>query len=76
MLTAEDVSVNGYMLDPYFSTSLAPGFTAFSDMYWNEEEFEENGIVDVEEIEFTLQVYDADIFDDDYLVEKNIILNP
>lgn len=76
MISVDDESVNGYMLDAFYSTVLEPGFTAFSDMYWSEEDFEENGITDVEEIQFTLNVYDADVFGGDYLVEKEITLNP
>lgn len=77
MISVDDVSVNGYMLDPYYATTLAPGFTAFSDMYWSEDSFEENGIDNVEEIEMTLQVYDySEWMDINYMVNETVTLNP
>ena len=76
MVSVDDVSVNGYMLDPYFATSVAPGFTAFHNMYWSEDSFEENGITDVEEIEMTLKVYDYNDWDLSYMVNETVTLNP
>ncbi|MBE6981565.1 MAG: hypothetical protein E7437_04500 [Ruminococcaceae bacterium] len=66
MISADEVSVNGYMADPFFATTVAAGKSAFASMSWSESDFEENGITDVEAIEFTLSVSDAD----DWLAEE------
>ncbi len=66
MFSAEDVSVNGRMCDPYWATSIGPGMVGFSEMDWSESTFEENGITEVEEVEMKLKAYDAeDWFADD-----------
>ena len=76
MISADDVAVNGYMADPLFATSVSEGKVAFSSMSWSDETFEENGITDVEEIEFTLTVTDADDWLADSFAEEVITLNP
>ena len=52
----EDVSVNGYMIDPYFGLNLPAGQQAVSVISFAVNELEDSGIDQVEEIEFTLQV--------------------
>lgn len=76
MIATEDESVNGYMMEAYYATSLPAGFKAFSRMYWDEETFAENGVTDVEEIEYNLHIYYVDEFDGDYLAEESVMLNP
>jgi len=73
---ANDVSVNGYMIDPFFIESVPAGKCAFSTMSWSDEKFEENDIADVESIEFVLSVSDADDFWADDLVNETFTLNP
>ena len=75
MVAAEDVAVNGYMADPLFAQSVLPGKCAFGTMSWSDESFSENNIETVEEIDFTLRVYDNDKWDKEYVKEK-ITLNP
>ena len=71
MFTAEDVSVNSIMIDPFYAHEVNPGKVAFSKMCFYESDFEENGIKDVEEIEFSLRAYDFDdLFADDILNQK------
>ena len=76
MFTAEDVSVNGFMLDPFYATSVDAGKCAFSDMSWFESDFEENGITDVENIEFTLRVYNEEDWSDEDFANELITLTP
>ncbi len=70
MFSLEDVSVNGYMCDPFWANSVQAGKKAKSDISFSVEEFEELGITDVEEIEFTLSVYDEDNWDTPHFVEE------
>ena len=76
MFTVDDVSVNGFMCDPFWATSVAGGKKSNSSIFWSESNFEENGIEEVEEITFTLRVYDSnDILADD-LLEKDFTIKP
>ncbi len=74
MFSMEDVSVNGYMCDPFWATSVSAGKKAKSDICFSEDDFKEFGIEEVEEIEFTLEVYNEDDFMEDNLVEEVFVL--
>lgn len=76
MVTVDDVSVNGYMLDPFWATELAPGKSIFESMSWFEDDFSENSITDVEEIEFVIRAYDYDNWLAEDIVNKVVVLNP
>ncbi len=76
MFGAEDVSVNGFMCDPYWATSVAPGKIAFSDMNWSESAFDENGITEVEEIEFELHVFDSEDWMANDVYNETVTLKP
>ncbi len=52
----DDVSVNGYMCDPFWSVAVAAGKKAYTTISWFDTTFEENGITEVEDVEFTLRV--------------------
>ena len=56
----EDVSVNGYMMDPYWATSVAAGKKARETIYWFEESCIENGIEDIHRVECVFHVSDDD----------------
>lgn len=73
---ADDVSVNGFMVDPLFVEDVNAGNCAFGTMEWVGSELEDNGITSVEEIEFILSVYDLDDWSADDLVEETIKFNP
>ena len=62
MFSVDDASVNGFMADPFYATSVSAGKCAFSSMAWSDTTLEENGITEVEEIEVLFRAYDADDF--------------
>lgn len=76
MFSAEDVSVNGYMADPYWATQVGAGHTAFSSMSWSDSTLEENGIESFEEIEMTIRAYDYNDWSADNLVEETVTYKP
>lgn len=76
MFSVDEVSVNGFMADPFYATSVSAGKCAFSSMTWSDTTFEENGITDVETIEFKLRAYDEDNWFGDDLANEAITLNP
>lgn len=66
LFNAENVSVNGFMIDPYWATTAHPGCCIYSTMSWDSDDFESNGITDVEEIELELSVMNSSTWDDLY----------
>ena len=76
MFAAEDVSVNGYMCDPFWATTVQAGKKAKSEINFFKENLTELGIEDVEEIEFTLRVYDEDDIFAAELVNETFTFNP
>lgn len=74
--SADNVSVNGFMCDPFWATEVAAGKVAFSSISWSDSSFEENGITDVEEIEMDIRIHDADDWMADNIFEETVTLNP
>lgn len=72
----EDASVNGLMMDPFYGTTVAAGKRKFGEISWSDSQFEENGIEQVDEIQFTLSVSDGDDWFADNVFEEIIVLNP
>ena len=76
MFTVDDASVNGFMCEPFWACTVAPGKQAFESISWTESSLEENNITEIETIEMTFRVYDSDnIFDDD-IYNESVTLTP
>ncbi len=76
MVSVEDASVNGYMLDPFFATQVDPGVCAFRDVTWDEKSLLANGIASVEQIQLALEAYPADDIFAENILDLEITLNP
>jgi len=76
MISVDDVSVNGYMLDPYWATEVYAGKCAYSSMSWSLDDLETNGIEEVTEIEFLLRAYDSDDWMADDYVNETVTIIP
>ena len=76
MFSWDDVSVNGYMVDPFWATEVAPGAKYYSGISFSDSKFEENGIEQVEEIEFKMKVYDSDDWMADNIIEQTFTYTP
>ena len=76
MVSIDEASVNGYMLDPFYATSVMPGTNKFSSVSWSNSELEKNNIKEVESIEFVLRVYNEDNWFADDFVRERITLTP
>ncbi len=76
MFSAKDVSVNGFMCDPYWATTVGAGKMKFATAYWSDSDFEKNGITTVEEIEMTIQAYDYDTWGDVFDFSKTVTVEP
>lgn len=71
MFTVDDVAINRYMCDPFWAETVAAGMKSHSSINWFESSLQQNSISDVEEISFTLRVYDAnDFFAEDVFLES------
>lgn len=76
IFTSENESVNGFMMRSLFYEDLRANHVAFESMSWSKEELEDNNITDVDEIKFTLRVYDNDSWIDDEIINETFKLNP
>lgn len=76
MFSVDDASINGFMADPFYATTVPADKCAFSSMSWSNSTLENNDISTVEEIEFKMRAYDSnDWFGGDFANEI-VILNP
>ncbi|MBQ1376683.1 MAG: hypothetical protein IIY77_01815 [Lachnospiraceae bacterium] len=75
MFSWDDVSVNGYMTDPYFGKVVTPGARTYAKVSFDDDFFEENHIDSLEEIEFKLRVYDDETWDE-YFVDDVFTYEP
>ena len=75
MFAWEDVSVNGFMCDPFWASTVQAGKKSVEEITFFASDFEELGIEDVEDIEFTLLVYDEDNWQAPHIVEEKFTLN-
>ncbi|MGN1082679.1 MAG: hypothetical protein ACI4SJ_03960 [Candidatus Avispirillum sp.] len=76
MFSVDEASVNGFMADPLFATSVSAGKCAFSSMSWSDSTLEDNGITEIEKIEFQLRAYNYDNWLDDDFANEAVTLNP
>lgn len=76
MFSVDEASVNGFMADPFYATTVIAGKCAFGSMYWSNSTLEDNGITTVEEIEFKMRAYDSNDFLGDDLANEVITLKP
>lgn len=76
MFSLNDVSVNGFMFDPYFAVTVTAGMKANKDISFSTDGFNEIGIQDVTDIEFELRVYDSNDWSSDAVVEEVFVVYP
>ncbi len=76
MFSADNVSINGFMADPYFASSVTAHRSKFTTISWSDSTLEENGITEVKNIDFTFKARDDEKWDSDYYAEENITITP
>ena len=62
-IQVEDLSVNGFMMDALFSTTVYVGKKAIDDITLFSEDMEQNNIESIDEVELKFHIYDEDSFD-------------
>lgn len=76
MFTVENVSVNGFMIDPFWADTVDGGKKANEEISFLKSDFEKNGISSVEQIQLTLRVYDNDDWLADDIFNETITITP
>lgn len=62
-ISVDDVSINGFMMEPFFSTTVYDGKKAIDDITIFSSDLEDNGIESIEQVELKFHIYDADSYD-------------
>lgn len=62
-VSVEDMSINGYMMTPFFTSTIYDGKKAYDDITIMSSELEENGITAVKEVELQFHIYDEETYD-------------
>jgi len=62
-IQARDVDINGFMVEPAFSSDVGAGKKAFDTMTFMEEDLTNNGITDITDLEFKLHIFDTETWD-------------
>ncbi len=65
-IQARDVSINGFMIEPVFSSDVLAGKVAYDTITFFEDDLTENNITSIDEIELSFQILDMDSFDTIY----------
>ena len=75
MLSADNVSLNGFMMDPYWVTSVKAGKNKFNSISWYASDLETNSITEATDAEFNLRVYKVDyVYSEGDIVNQGISL--
>lgn len=76
MFSIGDAAVNGFMCDPFWAETVAPGKRSNTTVSWMIQDFEENGITEVEILSLPIRVYNADNWNETDLINTTFTLNP
>ena len=76
MYSWDMVSVCGFMYDPFWAEEVGPGKTSNSTIDFDTYALEKMGILSMDEISFTLRVYDSENWMDEPLVEDIFTIYP
>ena len=61
-ISVDDMSINGFMMSPFFSTTVYDGKKAIDNVTIFSSDLESNGITEIEEVELKFHIYDADSY--------------
>ena len=76
MYNVDEASINGFMADPFFATTVPAGKCSFASMSWSVDTLAENNITNIQTIELLLSISDSDDWLADDIVNETITLNP
>lgn len=61
-ISVDDMSINGFMMSPFFTTTVYDGKKSIDEITVFSNDLEENEIESIEEVELKFHIYDADSF--------------
>ena len=76
MITWDEVSVNGFMVNPFWALSVAAGKQAYTEIIFYRSDLQEQDIEVVQDIEFRLQASDNDNWDADFILDEVYTFKP
>ena len=76
MYSLDGVSVNGFMCDPFWASTVTANMKSNEEISFSEESFAQNGIDVPTEITFTLRIYDNNDWDAENLLEQEYTVYP
>lgn len=76
LYSLEDVTLNGISVDPCWSMAVKGEGCSYAEVFWPKELLDENKITEVEEVIFSLVLYDEENSDSDWRVCENITYQP
>ena len=76
MISWDDVSVNGFMVNPFWALSVAAGKQAYTEIIFFRTDLDKQDIEVVQDIEFRLQASDNDNWEADYLLDEVFTFKP
>lgn len=62
-INCDNMSINGFMVEPYFSSTIYAGKKAISDITILSTDLDNNGITSVDDVEVNFHIYNADSYD-------------
>ena len=76
MFSFERVAVNGVMCDPYWAEVIAAGKKGNCEIVWLRDSLDQRQITDVRKVEFTLNIYNDDIYTEAPLMHDSFTVYP
>lgn len=61
-ISADSLSINGFMIEPYYVETIYDGKKAIGDVTLFSSELEENGITSIDEVELQFHIYNPDTY--------------
>lgn len=61
-ISVDDMSINGFMMTPFFATTVYNGKKSIDEITVFSSELEENGIESIDEVELKFHIYDSDSY--------------
>ena len=75
MFSVGDAAINGFMCDPFFAQSVAPGKRCITALTWTRDALSQNGIGSVHQLSLPVRVYEADNWLSDALVNETFTVD-
>lgn len=76
MFSFERVAVNGVMCDPYWAEVIAAGKKGNCEIVWLRDSLDRRQLTDVRKVEFTLNVYNDDVYTEAPLMHDTFMVYP